>query len=122
MRNRSRLARPVLIAGSALSLALGGAAFAPGVANAGDYNAVVFQGDDYAALSPGMYYGEVCDIERDGHAVHASFWVDSGIKVVTDANGSKPGCSKTGNMHSAIYKVQVCEEVVGPDWCEEWPA
>lgn len=118
MRNSRSIGRVALAAGSILGVALTMSAVNAGTANAGTYIPVVYQGSDHADLSPGHYYGEVCDMERDGHAVHATFYITSGLKVVTDANGSKAGCSKTGNMHDYIYQVQLCEEWIGPDICE----
>lgn len=110
-------AAAVAAAGFSVAFGVSTSAFA---ADSG-YAVVVVQGSDQAALSPGRYYGEVCDMERDGRSVHATFYTKNGLTVVTDKNGSTVGCGKTGNLHTAITNVQICEEVAGPgDDCAWW--
>lgn len=84
----------------------------------------VYEGDDYASLQTSDwnadgYWVEVCDLERDGNGVYATFVRTGGWQTVRDPNGAAGGCGNT-RVDLSTYRFQVCEERFGRDACSSW--
>ncbi|WP_436758033.1 hypothetical protein [Streptosporangium sp. V21-05] len=77
-----------------------------------------YHGDDYASIGADHRWVEVCDIERDGNGVYASFTVrgTTGPQKVGDPNGSAAGC---GNrvFSGEVLGFSLCEDVSGNNNC-----
>ncbi|MFM9589498.1 hypothetical protein ACKI1J_10700 [Streptomyces scabiei] len=79
----------------------------------------LYEGSDYVGVGADRHWVEVCDIERDGNGVHASFWTreEGYVGDVGDGNGSSAGCGNR-TFGSTIVAVEICEEQVTGYLCE----
>jgi hypothetical protein len=88
-------------------------------APAGAHQTEVSQGRDFAVTATDHESGTVCDMERDGHAVYADWYSESGIRIATASDGGDPGCDEVNFPGtSKAYRVTVCETWLGGAHCE----
>jgi hypothetical protein len=90
----------------------------------------LFHGSDYASFNPyanplpGWF--EVCDMEADGHGVHAEFYIAigqgiPGYQTRGDSNGSAAGCGNTPELTlTSVTAMRVGEDTAGWTDFAEW--
>jgi hypothetical protein len=77
----------------------------------------VYEGSDYAGVGDDHRWTEVCDLERDGNGVYATYTSWRGdTHTVGDSNGANGGC---GNWTAPwdVASIVVCEDDWGGDTC-----
>jgi hypothetical protein len=106
---------------TALAIALGAALALAPVPPAAAHDAWVYPPSPYgqrgrAFVSPGHYEFKVCDDSADGWGVRGYFLMESEtIRVLQDANASRPGCSTGDGDGIRVAAFWIC---VGPG--EDW--
>jgi hypothetical protein len=84
-------------------------------APAGAHQTEVSQGNDFAITASDHESGTVCDMERDGHAVYADWYDESGNRIATASDGGDPGCDEVNFPGtSKAERVEVCEVWLEP--------
>ncbi|MFI8303413.1 hypothetical protein ACIF80_08180 [Streptomyces sp. NPDC085927] len=75
----------------------------------------LYEGSDYAGVGADRSWVEVCDMERDGNGVSATFYVKNGQGgTVRDGNGSSGGCGNA-SFSGTIIALELCElQLTGP--------
>jgi hypothetical protein len=78
----------------------------------------VSQGLDFAITASDHESGTVCDMERDGHAVYADWYSESGTRIATASDGGDSGCDEVKFPGtSKASSVTVCETWLGGAKC-----
>ncbi|MCX4906226.1 hypothetical protein [Streptomyces sp. NBC_00878] len=69
------------------------------------------EGSDYVGVAANRHWVEVCDMERDGNGVYASFWTreEGYVGDVGDGNGSAGGCGNR-TFPGTVIAVELCEQ------------
>jgi len=76
----------------------------------------VSQGNDFAVTASDHRSGTVCDMERDGHFVSATWRDAEGFVVGYEEDGSDAGCDEI-SFNGVADTVVVCEVAVGNFAC-----
>lgn len=94
------------------------ALIAVGIAPASAHQSIVEQGEDYALTATNHNSGSVCDWEKDGHFVSATWRDSQGRTVGYEEDGGDSGCDERSFKRKASTVV-VCELDVGAFWCTD---
>ncbi|TYB38544.1 hypothetical protein FXF50_08985 [Micromonospora sp. AP08] len=81
-----------------------------------------YEGSDYAGVGADRRWVEVCDMEKDGNGVYATFIVrgSTGGNTVGDGNGSAAGCGNR-TFSGDVLGFSICEDQpVGNSSCRTY--
>lgn len=93
-------------------------AFALFATPTGAHQTEVSQGNDFVVTASNHESGTVCDMERDGHAVYADWYDESGNRIATASDGGDPGCDEVNfPSTSKADSVTICEVWLGDAKC-----
>jgi hypothetical protein len=87
-------------------------------APAGAHQSEVSQGNDFAVTASDHRSGSVCDQERDGHFVSATWRDAEGFRVGYEEDGGDSGCDEI-SFNGKASTVVVCEIGVGDFACSD---
>jgi hypothetical protein len=73
------------------------------------------QGEDVAITSPDHMSGSVCDVERDGRFVSATWYDSAGQGVGGAEDGGDSQCSDTYQFTGEADIVKICESTKFPE-------
>ena len=111
----------LLAAVAAVTLAIGlAASAAPASAASARSGTEIQQGWDVARTDSSDLWGLVCDFERDGNAVYATWDLVAPYRHVREADGGDPGCDVSPAFRDDALRFKLCERRPGPDACTRW--
>ncbi len=88
------------------------------IAPASAHQSEVSQGNDFAITASDHRSGTVCDQERDGHFVSATWRDAEGFTVGYEEDGGDSGCDEI-SFNGKANTVVVCELTVGDFACTD---
>jgi hypothetical protein len=89
-------------------------------APASAHEVLIHQGEDSAFTNARHRFGVVCDWERDGHAVYATWDLAYPYGTRSEVDSTDPGCDQTISFPVEAIYVKLCERRAGPDSCTGW--
>jgi hypothetical protein len=89
-------------------------------APASAHEVTIHHGNDSAFTYPQHRAGEVCDRERDGHAVYATWDLAYPYGTRSEVDSTDPGCDMPVSFPVEAIYVRLCERRTGPDSCTGW--
>ncbi len=97
-----------------------GLALSQGPASA--HEVLIHHGEDSSFTNARHRFGVVCDWERDGHAVYATWDLAYPYGTRSEVDSTDDGCDSTSTFPVQAIYFRLCERRSGPDSCTGWHA